>query len=484
LYKLIETVKIEANMNKFYITTAIPYVNGKPHIGHALEYFQADTIRNYHKMLGKETLLLSGADENALKNVQTAEAEGISTKELLDRNSQIFKESYEKLGVALDVFERGSDSVHHFPGVQKLWELCNQNGDIYKKSYAGLYCVGCESFKTEKELINGKCPDHDKAPEKVTENNYFFKLSNYEDRLLNLIESNELKIFPESKKNEILSFIKQGLEDFSVSRSKERAKGVGVPVPNDQSQVMYVWFDALTIYITGIGYGIDENDFQKWWPADLHVIGKDINRFHTIYWPAMLLSAGLPTPREVLVHGFVQSGGTKMSKTLGNVIDPFEISEKYGLEAFRYYMLSQIPTLDDGDFTLERFIEIYNSDLANGLGNLTARVARLCEKVELDSLPETILSEEYKKTFEEYKLNELLNNIWKKISEIDQEIDKNKPWTIEDLVKLKELLQGWVIQINKIAFELKPFLPETAEKIQQQFKGPKIKLGESLFPRI
>ncbi|MBP9716510.1 MAG: methionine--tRNA ligase [Candidatus Levybacteria bacterium] len=471
-------------MSKFYITTAIPYVNGKPHIGHALEYFQADVIRNYHELLGEETLLLSGADENALKNVQTAEAEGIPTQKLLDRNSKVFEDSYAKLGVKLNVFERGSDSKHHFPGVQKLWELCNKNGDIYKKSYTGLYCVGCESFKTEKELTEGKCPDHQKAPEKVTEENYFFKLSNYQEKLLKLIESNELKIVPISKRNEILSFIKQGLEDFSISRNKERAKGVGVPVPGDDSQVMYVWFDALAIYITGIGYGIDQEMFEKWWPADVHVIGKDINRFHTIYWPAMLMSAGLKIPKTVLVHGFVQSGGAKMSKSLGNVIDPFEIADKYGLEPFRYYMLSQIPTTDDGDFTEERFIEVYNSDLANGLGNLVARVAKLCEKVTFNEISKPQISEEYKKSFEEYKFNEFLNSAWGRISEIDQEIEKEQPWKVEDLEKLRELLQDWVEKINQIAFELSPFLPETSEKIQNIFKEKNIKSTSPLFPRI
>jgi len=471
-------------MDKFYITTAIPYVNGKPHIGHALEYFLADTIKNYHNLLGDETLLLSGADENALKNVQKAEEEGISTQEFLDRNSEVFKKSYEKLGVKLDVFERGSDSTHHFPGVQKLWELCEKNGDIYKKSYTGLYCVGCESFKTEKELVDGKCPDHQTIPEKITEENYFFKLSNYQDKLLNLIETNELRIVPESKKNEIISFIKQGLEDFSISRNKERAKGVGVPVPGDDTQVMYVWFDALAIYITGIGYGIEDENFKKWWPADIHTIGKDINRFHTVYWPAMLMSAGLPTPKTVLVHGFVQSGGQKMSKTLGNVIDPFEISDKYGLESFRYYMLSQIPTTDDGDFTEGRFKEVYNADLANGLGNLVARIARLCEKIELDSLPQSVLDENYKKTFEEYRFNELLGEIWAKISKIDGEIEVEKPWAVEDLAKLKELLQDWVIKIDQIAFELKPFLPETSEKIKLLFNQTKVKSIPPLFPRI
>lgn len=471
--------------NKFYITTAIPYVNGRPHIGHTLEYFQADTIRNYHKLLGEETLLLSGADENALKNVQAAEKEGIPTQEFLDKYSNIWKETYKTVGVHLDVFQRGSDSEKHWPGVQKLWNLCNENGDLYKKTYEGLYCVGCESFKTEKELINGLCPDHQKEPEKVTEENYFFRLSKYQEKLIELIESNTFKITPENKRAEALSFIKQGLEDFSISRSNQRAQGVGVPVPNDPDQKIYVWFDALNIYMTGIGFGWNDEEWKEWWPADLHVIGKDINRFHTIYWPAMLMSAGIELPKEILIHGFVLAkGGVKFSKSLNNAPDPKEVLEKYGLEGIRYYMLSQVPIDGDHDFSFDRFEEVYNADLANGLGNMVARVSRLCEKIELDSLPQPILDEEYKRLFEEYKFNELLNLIWIKISKIDQEIEENKPWAVEDITKLKELLQDWVIKINQIAFELKPFLPETSEKIIKLFSETKVKSIPPLFPRI
>lgn len=470
--------------DKFYITTAIPYVNGKPHIGHALEYFQADTIRNYHKILGQETLLLSGADENALKNVQAAEKEGIPVQEFLDKNSLVFKEAYAKLGVELDVFERGSDTQSHFPGVQKLWELCAANGDIYKKSYTGLYCVGCESFKTEKELVDGKCPDHQVAPEKVTEENYFFKLTKYQDELIKLIESDTLRVVPISKKNEILSFIKSGLEDFSVSRSKDRAKGVGVPVPNDPNQVMYVWFDALAIYITGIGYGTNQQMFEKWWPADVHVIGKDINRFHTVYWPAMLLSARLEIPKTILIHGFVQSNGQKMSKTLGNVIDPFEISEKYGLEGFRYYMLSQIPTDGDGDFTQERFKEVYNADLANGLGNLTARVSKLCEKVNLKSefTPRTF-SDPVKTSLDEFNFNKALEYIWNEIKKSDKLINEEKPWE-KDGEKLISVLSALSITIAQIGFDLQPFLPLTSKKILTQFTSEKITSSQPLFPRL
>jgi len=483
-------------VNKFYITTAIPYVNGKPHIGHALEYFQADVIRRFHQILGDETLLLSGADENALKNVQAAQKEGVPIRQFLDDNSQIWKNAYEQLGVHLDVFQRGSDEKKHWPGVQKLWNLCVKNGDIYKKSYKGLYCVGCESFKLEKELVDGLCPTHQKAPELIEEENYFFKLSKYQDKLLELFESNKLKITPANKREEAFSFIKQGLEDFSVSRSKERAQGVGVPVPDDSSQVMYVWFDALNIYMTGIGFGWDTEKWRKWWPADLHVIGKDINRFHTVYWPAMLLSAGLSLPKEILIHGFVYTKGEKMSKSVGNVIDPFEFAKEYGVEALRYFLLSQIPIDADGDFTLERLKEVYNSDLANGLGNLIARVAKLCETANFKQSPSEnnrhVINgfDEYKKRLNEYRFNEVLNLIWAKIARVDKYINEEKPW---ELLKtpagnlkrpINAILEHAVDEIEEIGELLEPFLPETSAKIKAQFTTAEIKSSTSLFPRI
>jgi len=477
-------------MNKFYLTTAIPYVNGKPHIGHALEYFQADTVRRYHDLKGEETLLLSGADENALKNVQAAEKEGTPIKEFLDRNSEVFRKAYERLGVKLDIFQRGSDEKKHYPGVQKLWLLCEKAGDIYKKSYTGLYCVGCESFKTEKELVNGLCPDHQVAPEKVEEENYFFKLSKYQNKLIELVESKEFKITPENKKAEALSFIKSGLEDFSISRSEKRSRGVGVPVPNDPTQRIYVWFDALNIYMTGVGFGWDEEKWKKWWPADLHIIGKDINRFHTVYWPAMLLSAGIALPKQILIHGFINAaGGEKMSKTLGNVMDPFELAEKYDLESVRYYLLSQIPINADGEISIERFEEVYNADLANGLGNLVARVAKLCEIANFKQAEvhkHLIEDDDYIKALEEFKFDEALGFIWKKIGELDKYVDENKPWQLakNNDQKLKDVLSHLVDGIVEIAALLEPFLPETADKIETQFTSPQIKSFPSLFPRI
>lgn len=470
-------------MSKYYLTTAIPYVNGLPHVGHSLEYFQADTVRKYHQLKGEETLLLSGADENALKNVQAAEKEGLPVQQFLDRNSKIWHDTYEFLKVHLDVFQRGSDQEKHWPGVQKLWKLCEENGDIYKKEYEGLYCVGCESFKTGEELVGGLCPIHQIRPELIKEENYFFKLSKYQEKLIQLIESNELKIAPTNKRAEALSFIKAGLEDFSVSRTNERAKGIGVPVPDDPSQKIYVWYDALAIYMTGVGFGWDEEKFKQWWPADLHIIGKDINRFHTVYWPAMLLSAKLPLPKQILIHGFVNLKGEKISKSVGNVISPQDVVKEFGLEPLRYFMLSQIPIDADGDFTEERFKDIYNSDLANGLGNLVARVARLGEQHEIKAgFPPSEFDHDIETLLSEFKFNEALFSIWTKISEADKLINQEKPWELSG-EKAKAVLEDLVERIQQIAFNLQPFLPETAEKILKQFSG-EIKSAPPLFPRI
>ena len=313
-------------MNKYYLTTAIPYVNAKPHLGHALEYVQADVIARFHRLKKDETLLLSGADENALKNIQAADEEKITVKELVDKNSKLFEELAKKLNVDLDVFQRGS-SENHFTSTQKLWEKCFKNQDIYKKEYSGLYCVGCETFYEPNDLNEqGECLEHPGTKlEKVSEENYFFKLSKYENEIKELIETGKLEIIPRIRKNEALSFIKQGLKDISISRSNERAKNWGVPVPNDPKQRIYVWFDALNIYQSGVGFGRNGEEYKKWWPADLHVIGKGILRFHAIYWPAFLLSAKLDLPKKIFVHGYITAEGKKMSKTLGNVIDPIEI---------------------------------------------------------------------------------------------------------------------------------------------------------------
>lgn len=481
-------------MAKFFITNAIPYVNAKPHVGHALEFVQSDVIARYHKMIGDEVLLLCGGDENALKNVQAAEKAGEEVQEFVDKNTQLFHELSKKLNVQFDVWQKGSSREHHLAS-QKLWELCDTNGDIYKKSYTGLYCVGCELFYEPDELNeNGECFEHPgKKLEEVSEENYFFKLSKYTEQIKELLERNELQIIPESRKNEALGFVKQGLKDISISRSNERAKNWGVPVPGDNSQRMYVWFDALNIYQSGVGFGSDETLYQKWWPADVHVIGKGIIKFHAIYWPAFLLSAKLALPKSIFAHGYFTVNGQKMSKSLGNVIDPLEMVEKYGVDAFRYYVLSNISSTADGDFSEERLKEVYNADLANGLGNLISRVAKLAENAHytLTGNKERTSShligvEAYTKALNEYRFMDAVGFVWKKTSDLDKYIDEEKPWDLlkNQNARIKDVLAHAIDEIQEIAGLLEPFLPETSEKITTQFKGPEIKAQSPLFPRL
>ncbi len=471
---------------KYYITAAIPYVNAAPHIGHALEFVQTDVAERYHQLLGDETLSLSGADENALKNVQAAEKEGVPVQEFVDKNSEIFAKLAKELNVDFDIWQKGSDREKHYPSSQKLWKLCNKRGDIYKKKYQGLYCVGCETFYSPEELDKkGECREHPgKKLQEVSEENYFFKLSKYQDKLTKLIESNRLKIIPETRKNEVLSFLKQGLKDISISRTNERAKNWGVPVPGDPSQRIYVWFDALNIYQSGIGFGWDEKKYNQWWPADVHVIGKGIIRFHAVYWPAFLLSAGLELPKSIFVHGYFTVNGQKMSKTLGNIIDPFYLIKKYGTDTLRYYFLAKFSPFTDGDFSEKKLKEAHNADLANGIGNLAARVARLCEiaKIEIGKSKNLELSKEIQKHLDNFRFDFAMEAVWKKVASLDKEIDKNKLW--ENTSRKKRILVDVVQKIRQIAFDLKPFLPKTAEKIEKQFRGPKVKRAKPLFPRI
>jgi methionyl-tRNA synthetase len=468
--------------SSYHLTTAIPYVNAKPHLGHVLEWFQADVIARYQRLLGKDVSFTSGADENSLKNVQAAEKAGISSQAWLDQYSQIFEEAYQFFGISLTGFRRGSDQKLHWPGVQKLWQLCEH--DMYKKEYEGLYCVGCEQFYTPDELVDGKCPEHLTVPETVKEENYFFKLSKYQDEIKSLIESDDLRIVSEQFKNEMLGFINQGLDDFSVSRSIERGRGVGVPVPNDPNQVMYVWFDALAIYMTAIGWGYDEEQWQKYWPAQAHVIGKGINRFHSIYWIGMLLSAGLPLPKNISVHGYITADGQKMSKSLGNVIDPFQLVEEYGLEPVRFYLLKEIPSHSDGDFSYDRFKETYTADLSNGLGNLCSRVAKLCEKAGLGGHHlQPQFEAEYEHLLQDFELDQAAKWIWVQIAAADGFLSEQQPWLLSGDEQAKILTQA-VNKILHIALHLQPFMPQTAETILQHFQQEKITALQPLFPRL
>lgn len=480
-------------MSKFYITSAIPYVNAKPHIGHALEFVQANVIARWRKLEGDEILSLSGGDENALKNVQAAEAAGEEIQAFVDAYNEEFLELTRLLNAGYDVWQKGSDTKYHFPSSQKLWELCAKNGDIYKKKYKGLYCVGCEAFYSREELDeNGECFEHPgKKLEEVEEENYFFKLSSYQEKIASLIESDSLVIVPETRKNEVLAFVRAGLHDLSISRSNERAKNWGVPVPGDSTQRIYVWFDALHIYQSGIGFGWDEKLYKKWWPADVQVIGKGIIRFHAVYWPAFLLSAGLELPKKLFVHEYITVDGKKMSKTVGNVYDPVPLLKNHGADPLRYFLLAKLSPFSDGDFSEEKFYEAYNADLANGLGNLVARIAKLCEtnncQVDLHpSEPQLRHSLEvggYVSHIENFEFNLALEEVWRDIKDLDVEIEHDRPWSLDKRTACS-YLKKYIGELKQISFALQPFLPETAEKIQEQFKGPKIKAGKPLFPRV
>jgi methionyl-tRNA synthetase len=478
-------------MKKLFVTTAIDYVNAFPHAGHALEKIQADVISRYYRNLGDDVFFLTGTDENSLKNVQSAIKEGIATQALVDRNVKKFFELKEALNLSINDFIRTTEK-RHILGVKKLWQACQK--DIYKKNYQGLYCVGCEEFYKESELINGLCPEHKAKPELVKEENYFFRLSKYQNKLKTLIESDKIEVIPLSRKNEVLSFIERGLEDICISRSADRAHHWGIDVPGDPSQKIWVWFDALSNYITSLGYAKNEKRFQEWWQENnniLHIIGKGILRFHAIYWPAMLLSAGLNLPRRIFIHGYLTFEGEKMAKSLGNVVDPFDLVEKYGRETIRYFFIREFSSFEDGNFSEKRIQERYNSDLAQGIGNLLSRILALGDKyhspipLKINKL-KAIVNEiglTYYQGFSEFRLNEALAKVWDLINILNKFITDNKPW--ESLENNKSLfledLSTLILSLGKVALLLKPVMPETSEKL---LKALQLKnLAETDWPK-
>ncbi|PRY22021.1 methionine--tRNA ligase [Pseudosporangium ferrugineum] len=372
-----------SSSRRYTVMTAIPYVNGRPHVGHALELVQADVLARHRRQCGDEVRFQTGTDDNALKNVQGAEAEGITPQEYVARVAERFAGLREPLDLSFDDFINTSSDPRHRPGVDKLWAACAARGDFYKKAYSGLYCVGCERFYTADELTpDGHCEEHGTAPEPVEESNWFFRLSRYQDALEELISSDRLRIEPATRKREVLSFIRAGLEDFSVSRSVARARGWGIPVPGDPGQVIYVWYDALANYITAPGYGTDDPQFTYWWDESerVHVIGKGIIRFHAVYWPAMLLSAGVSLPGTIFVHEYLTAGGEKISKSAGNAEDPADLATRYGTDALRWWMLCEVARFGDTDYTAPRLVNRANEDLANNLGNFVNRTASMIHR--------------------------------------------------------------------------------------------------------
>ncbi|MBI5045706.1 MAG: methionine--tRNA ligase [Candidatus Niyogibacteria bacterium] len=520
----------------FYITTAIAYVNAPPHMGFAKEAAMADVIARYNKLLGKEVYFLTGTDEHGAKIARSAEKEGVPVRDFVDGNSLKVRDLLRTLNISNNDFIRTSDEARHWPAAVLIWKKLAERGDIYKKSYQGLYCVGHEAFITEKDLIDGKCADHGQAPEVIEEENYFFRLSKYTDKIKSAVESGEMEIVPVSRKNEILALLAEGLEDVSFSRPS-RDISWGVPVPEDPEQTMYVWCDALTNYISALGFGSGHDElFQNFWPADIHLIGKDILRFHAAIWPAMLLSAGLPLPKKIVAHGFITSGGQKMSKTLGNVVDPFAMVGKYGAEAVRYFLLRETSTFEDGDFTEDKLRDAYNANLANGLGNLVSRTSKMIklyadgavsrpdedlissvpfkkniglqpdsakeegfetEYFSADYVIEKFILPEYERAMNELNLQKAGDAIWRLVGELDHYVQNYEPFKLVKTDREKTLAVLWNLAygVSSAARMLLPFMPETATKIfdifgitpnmpLEKMKSFTVKDHVGLFPRL
>ena len=511
--------------SKFYITTAIDYVNSLPHIGTAYEKIGADVLARWHRLLGDDVRFQMGNDEHSINVQKAAKAAGKPPKQYCNEMRVGFEDVWKKLEISYDGFIQTSDP-HHEQGVKKFFADIMATGDIYKARYEGWYCESCEAFLTEKDLEEGLCPNHKTKPEWLTEENYFFKLSKYQDKLLDYIEKNSEFIVPEIRKNEIVSLLREGLQDISVSRS---SFDWGVALPNDPDHVVYVWFDALINYITAVGFGWDETEFKKWWPAEMHVIGKDITRFHCVIWPAMLMSAGIELPKTIFGHGFVYLKGEKMSKSLGNVVTPMDVIDRFGADPLRFYLMREGGFGRDSDFTWEHFIERYNGDLANGIGNLVSRTIGMAKKYQdsiirppaspdcnselaktTNALPSRI-AKALDHTTGEIAFHLALGAIWEVIATADRYINDTKPWVLAKEGRTEEINDVlWNISsaIRVISIMLSSFIPQTAEKIwsamgfetlgkftDQTFNTANLvwgtidseittKAGEGLFPRI
>jgi methionyl-tRNA synthetase len=484
-----------------YLTTAIPYVNAAPHIGFALEMVQADALARFYRLAGDDVRFQAGTDENSIKNVQAADAAGIPVDAFVERNAARFLALRESLDLSFDDFIRTSADARHRRGVERLWQACAASGDIYKRAYSGLYCTGCEQFYKPDELSAGLCPEHGTAPELIEEENWFFRLSRYEDRLRELYARDAIAIVPQTRRNEALAWIERGLEDFSISRSAVRARGWGIPVPGDPDQVIYVWFDALGNYITALGYGADDTQLSRYWTAAQareHVIGKGISRFHAIYWPAMLLSAGLPTPTRILVHGYVTVEGRKIGKSAGNAIDPVPLAAERGADALRYYLLRHIRSTGDGDFSRERFLRAYESELAGQLGNLVHRVLSMIEQycgsvvppppgghLENDrllrgaaGLPEAVAGH-----LRAYAFDRALDAIWAFIADANRYVTEEEPWaSAKRAISAQdpEVTNAWTDRLNGSLFSLAAALQTTANCLAPLLPGTSRRLAEKL----
>lgn len=472
----------------YYVTTSIPYVNGEPHIGFAMELLQADVMARAARLQGKPVIFSTGTDEHGGKIEERAAAENIAPYDFATKVSDQFRDLTRLLNISNDRFIRTTDPGHE-QRAAVIWK--NLEKDIYKGSYTGWYCTGDEAFFTEAVVKenNGVCPNHQRAYEKIEEENYFFKLSAYGERIKDSISDGSFRIVPTSRKHEILSVINEGLEDISISRPKDKI-GWGIPVPGDKNQVMYVWFEALMNYLTVLGYP-EYEDFTKYWPANVQVIGKDILRFHAAIWPGMLLALGLPLPNTLFVHGFITVEGQKMSKSLGNVIHPKSIVDDFGVDAFRYYFLRHIPAHEDGNYSAETMLKAYNNELGNELGNAVQRTAAMIKQYQNGLIGEIPPAGhdigQYWQELENCRFDRALDEVWEQVRGLNQYIEEAKPWQIfktGDKDHLREVLAYQVSCLLEIAELLAPFMPTTAATMQQIFKDGVVKMIDgTLFPR-
>jgi methionyl-tRNA synthetase len=496
-----------------YITTTIPYVNARPHLGFALELVQADALARHHRLRGEQVRLLSGTDDNSLKNVLAAESAGVDVQTFVDRNADAFAALRDPLALSFDDFIRTSSDPRHRVGVERLWRRCAAAGDLYRKEYEGLYCVGCEQFYTPDELVEGRCGEHGTEPQLVAEENWFFRLSRYADRLRQLIASGDLRIEPAARRNEVLALIEGGLHDFSVSRSHSRARGWGIPVPDDPSQVVYVWWDALGNYVTSLGYGTGDAAHDQWWTTSeyrVHLVGKGVVRFHAVYWPAMLLSAGLALPTDILVHDYLTVGGRKISKSAGATVDPAALAAAYGTDAVRWWLLRDVPRVGDADFTPDRLTARADADFAGGLGNLVHRIVTMAHRFRGGVVPASAPATGGRPALEEvcrkapglvdaaladFDFRRAIRAIWDIVEEANRCIDATRPWELarkerqgdsEAAEQLDTVLVSLVTACRVLADELRPFIPDAATRITGQLTPVEGRLpaARPLFPRL
>ena len=463
---------------KFYVTTAIDYPSSNPHVGHAYQKVMADVLFRWHKFLGEDVWFLTGTDEHGKKIQEASKRQGTIPKKFVDELSKKFKEAWKSLNVEPSRFIRTTDKDHE-KLVQEVIKKCHKSGDIYKGEYEGYYCTNCEAYITEKDLVDGECPYHPgKKIDLLKEESYFFKLSKYKKFLLDLYKKNPEFILPKERRNEIISRVKEGLNDLSISRT---SFDWGISFPLDKKHITYVWFDALFNYVSGSGKN------QKYWPANLHLLGKDNSWFHCVYWPAFLKSAGYKLPKTVFVHGFLKFNGQKISKSLGNSVSPKTLVEKYGADSVRYFLCRNFVFGEDGDFSEKALVTRHNDELANKLGNLVSRVSALIEKNGLDKCDNKLLKKlkikKIEKLFENYEFDKILNEIFSFVDNCNEYVQDKKPWSNE-CKNPKKILYELKESILKIAELLWPFIPESAEKIKKQFSAKKIKKAEILFRKI